>query len=99
MLTGPSIVAVHGMGAHPDDTWCERVNSDDGPVFVNWLKDLDMLPAAAPRARIMRYGYSSQWFGTDAVKTKTSDISQAFLFDLKEYREVSPGIRILGFIL
>jgi hypothetical protein len=30
-LTNPSIVAVHGMGAHPDDTWCSN--------NVNWLID------------------------------------------------------------
>lgn len=81
------IVAVHGMGAHPDDTWCSQVPGQDGPAYVNWLKDEHFLPAALPRARIMRYGYSSQWFGENATKTKTSDISQAFLFDLDEFRE------------
>ncbi|RYP19456.1 hypothetical protein DL767_009644 [Monosporascus sp. MG133] len=36
---GPvDIVAVHGMGAHPDDTWCKKVDGDDGPVYVNWLE-------------------------------------------------------------
>jgi hypothetical protein len=94
LLTGSSIVAVHGMGAHPDDTWCKKVDGHDGPAYVNWLKDERFLPAIVPRARIMRYGYSSQWFGKDAIKTKTSDISQAFLLDLDEFREVSPSFRI-----
>ena len=80
---------MHGMGAHPDDTWCKKIDSDDGAVYVNWLKDERFLRAAVPRARIMRYGYSSQWFGKDAIRTKTSDISQAILLDLNEYREVS----------
>jgi hypothetical protein len=77
------------MGAHPDDTWCKRVEKNDGTVYVNWLQDPLLLPAAVPRARIMRYGYYSQWFGENAIKTKTSDISQQLLFDLKEFREVS----------
>ncbi|KAL8337946.1 hypothetical protein RB598_006708 [Gaeumannomyces tritici] len=81
------IVAVHGMGAHPDDTWCSQVPDQDPPAYVNWLKDKQFLPASVPHARIMRYGYSSQWFGKNATKTKMSDISQAFLFDLDEFRE------------
>ncbi|KAL8340712.1 hypothetical protein RB601_006689 [Gaeumannomyces tritici] len=81
------IVAVHGMGAHPDDTWCSQVPGQDPPTYVNWLKDKEFLPASVPHARIMRYGYSSQWFGKNATKTKVSDISQAFLFDLDEFRE------------
>ncbi|KAL8400678.1 hypothetical protein RB594_000904 [Gaeumannomyces avenae] len=80
------IVAVHGMGAHPDDTWCSQVPDQDPPAYVNWLKDKQFLPASVPHARIMRYGYSSQWFGKNATKTKISDISQAFLFDLDEFR-------------
>ncbi|KAK0741192.1 hypothetical protein B0T18DRAFT_419659 [Schizothecium vesticola] len=75
------------MGAHPDDTWCNKIDSDDGSVNVNWLIDQRFLPAAFPRSRISRYGYDSRWFGEDAIRTKTSDISQAFLFDLNEYRK------------
>ena len=78
------------MGAHPDDTWCKKIDGDGDPVYVNWLKDEHFLPAAVPRARIMRYGYDSRWFGENAIKTKASDISQAFLFDLDEYRKVRP---------
>ena len=87
-MTSRSFIAVHGMGAHPDDTWCKRIGGDDDPVYINWLKDSCMLPAAAHCARIMRYGYDSRWFGEDATKTKASDISQSFLFDLIEYRKV-----------
>jgi hypothetical protein len=83
-----SIIAVHGMGAHPDHTWCRQTDGDDGPVFVNWLEDPQFLPAVVPRARIMRYGYNSRWFGEDAIKTKMSDISQTFLFELKDCRKV-----------
>lgn len=82
------------MGAHPNYTWCEQVDSDDGQVCVNhWLKDERFLPAAVPHARIMGYGYNSRWFGKDAIKTKMSDISQSFLVELKDCRKVSPRIR------
>lgn len=85
------------MGAHPDDTWCKRVDSDNGPVDVNWLKDERFLRSVVPHARIMRYGYNSQWFGKDAIKTKISSISQAFLLDLEEYREVGIRFTYVGY--
>jgi hypothetical protein len=75
------------MGAHPDDTWSKV--GDKGSNYVNWLKDPPLLPAVVPRARIMRYGYDSRWFGEGAIKTKTSDISQLFLMGLKRLREVN----------
>ena len=52
-----SIVAIHGIGAHPDDTWYKKVDTG-GPseCYVNWLKDTHMLPAVVPDARIMRPG-------------------------------------------
>ena len=82
------------MGAHPNDTWCKKIGPDDSPAYVNWLEDERLLPAVVPHARIMRYGYESQWFGENAIKTKTSDISRQLLFDLKEFRKVSvPGVR------
>jgi hypothetical protein len=76
------------MGAHPDDTWCKGVGPADDKPYVNWLQEADMLPAAVPNARIMRYGYHSRWFGEDAIKTKASSISQQLLFDLMLKREV-----------
>lgn len=88
-LTWESIVAVHGMGAHPDDTWCKAVG-DDGKdkKYINWLEELDMLPAVVSNARIMRYGYGSQWFGEDTVRTKASTISQRLLLALRRERKV-----------
>jgi hypothetical protein len=90
-LTTSSIIAIHGMGAHPDDTWCKGVGA--GNDEVNWLQDTNMLPAAVPNSRVMRYGYHSQWFGKDAIKTKASNISQQLLFDLKLKRGVSSLIQ------
>jgi hypothetical protein len=55
-----SIVAIHGIGAHPDNSWCKNVGTAEAARWVNWLDEADMLPAVAPHARIMRYGYQSQ---------------------------------------
>ena len=48
-----SIVAIHGIGAHPDDTWCTKLNAEGtGERYINWISDPDMLPAVVPRARL-----------------------------------------------
>ncbi|KAK4160854.1 hypothetical protein QBC43DRAFT_244760 [Cladorrhinum sp. PSN259] len=77
------IVAIHGIGAHPDRTWTGRGPADKR---VNWLKDPDMLPKAVPTARIMRFGYESTWFGSDKVepkKTYVSDVAEMLLKQLE----------------
>ena len=92
-----SIVAIHGIGAHPDDSWCKNVGSKENPCWVNWLNDETMLPAVAPHTRIMRYGYRSQWFGERAIQQKVSTIAQRLLLALKRVRVEYP-IRPLVFI-
>ncbi|RDW60746.1 hypothetical protein BP6252_12129 [Coleophoma cylindrospora] len=82
------IVAIHGIGAHPDDTWCKKVGSDGAEAkYVNWLKDDHMLPSIAPNARVLRYGYESQWFGNDAIRQKASDVAKRFLIALRRERK------------
>lgn len=49
-----------------------------------WLEDSTMLPAAIPNSRIMRYGYTSGWFGAGAIKTKAPVISRQLLPELAE---------------
>jgi hypothetical protein len=42
----------------------------------------------APHARIMRYGYQSQWFGEGAMRQKASTVAQRLLLALRRRREV-----------
>jgi hypothetical protein len=47
-----------------------------------------MLPAVAPDARIMRYGYESQWFGQEAMQQSAPTVAERLLRALKRKREV-----------
>jgi hypothetical protein len=71
---------VHGIGANPDYTWTTSA--------VNWLEKSDMLPLSHPKARIMRFGYDSQWFGEHAVKQRLSTVAESLLLALKAERKV-----------
>ncbi|KAH8797866.1 hypothetical protein F5884DRAFT_647464, partial [Xylogone sp. PMI_703] len=89
------IVAIHGLGAHPDDTWTQNINDSSGkPQYVNWLCEPSMLPEAVPNARIMRYGYKSQWFGDERVEPGTtliSDVAKDLLKELEIERKTNPS--------
>jgi hypothetical protein len=79
------------LGAHPDDTWTKNINTEENPQYVNWLCEPSMLPEAVPRARIMRYGYKSQWFGGEKVETGPtliSDVARDLLKELEIERKV-----------
>lgn len=47
-----------------------------------------MLPAVASHARIMRYGYQSQWFGEEPIRQNVSIVAPRLLLALKLQREV-----------
>lgn len=87
-----SIVAIHGIGAAPDHTWCRHVGTskEQGTegTFVNWLQDDTMLPSVVPNACIMRYGYESNWFGEGALHTKVMDVARRLLGNLRRHRKV-----------
>ena len=89
-----SVVAIHGKGAHPSDTWAARVNGaedDHNPTnYCNWLNDPEMLPSKIPGARVLRCGYQSDWIGTDANYTRPSLIAESMLKDLSQHREHEP---------
>jgi hypothetical protein len=86
-----SIVAIHGIGAHPDHTWSKNVGTKEAPRFVNWLSDGTMLPTVVPSARIMRYGYESAWFGCDAIGLSASEVAVRLLWSLVRERKVRRG--------
>lgn len=73
----------------------KKIPEDGTLVETNWLTDPKMLPELAPNARIMRYGYKSQWYGTEEVETKKTyvyDIANAMLTALTELRSDVSGI-------
>jgi len=47
-----------------------------------------MLPKAVPDTRIMRYGYESQWFGTEATRHRVAGVAQRLLISLRRERKV-----------
>jgi hypothetical protein len=100
-----SVVAVHGIGADPDRTWtysekAQVIKPEDGGadhtknarITINWLKDENMLPAAIPRARIMRFGYDSRWYGPDPVRQRLENIANSLLLYLGDARKASPSV-------
>ncbi|KAI0096586.1 hypothetical protein GGR51DRAFT_28597 [Nemania sp. FL0031] len=95
------IVAIHGIGAHPDDTWTGR---DANGKKIYWLsnddKDNPMLPQAIPRARIMRFGYMSDWNGTSGRNKRTyvSDVADMLLRELEFHRRDQRVARPIIFI-
>ncbi|CAI7636852.1 unnamed protein product, partial [Penicillium manginii] len=79
------IVAVHGLGADPEDTWVHK------PSMVDWLQNKDMLPKKVPNARIIRFGYPAKWFGNsneEHTKVFVSVVSERLLILLEMLRKV-----------
>ena len=56
-----------------------------------------MLPAAFPTARILSYGYRSDWFGEAALNTRAATIAEGLLDELRTARKDAP-LRPLIFI-
>ena len=83
-LKSHSIVAVHGIGANPDYTWTTS--------GVNWLEDRRMLPQELPSARILRFGYDSQWFGDSAIRQRLSAVAESLLYTLQSERKVVASV-------
>jgi hypothetical protein len=61
-LNSWSIIAVHGLGGHREESW--TCTNDEGKV--QWLKDF--LPTYVPNARIMTFGYSLECDGISAAE-------------------------------
>ncbi|RDW58801.1 hypothetical protein BP6252_13277 [Coleophoma cylindrospora] len=75
------VIAVHGLGAHPEETWKDKSSG------CNWIQDESMLPKAIPNTRILRYGYDANWGGEDPIKSKLPDMARDLLADLKTEAE------------
>ncbi|KAF5673263.1 nb-arc domain-containing protein [Fusarium denticulatum] len=82
--TNIDIVAVHGLGVNPIDTWNHHASKR------NWLSDKDMLPSELPDARIMSYCYNSQWIGDNAVKSSLEGVAAKLLRSLGHERKKCP---------
>ncbi|KAK5562080.1 hypothetical protein LTR43_012325, partial [Exophiala xenobiotica] len=81
------IVAVHGLGAHPGDTRSKKRGEGGEDRWVNWLQEEKMLPVVILNARIMRYGYKSDWFGPDAIEQSARTVAPRLLFSLRWKRK------------
>jgi hypothetical protein len=51
------IIAVHGLGGHPEKTWTWTSSKSNIGESHNWLQEF--LPKQVPTARIMSFGYNS----------------------------------------
>jgi hypothetical protein len=77
-----SIVAVPGLGAHPEESWKSGKND------FNWLSSNEGLQTDFPRARILLYMYESAWLGPLKVKQFLGNIASTLLHGLRVKREV-----------
>ncbi|EUC48839.1 hypothetical protein COCMIDRAFT_2294 [Bipolaris oryzae ATCC 44560] len=84
------IVAIHDLGAHPDKSWCKNVGTAEEPQWRNWLVEDDMLPAVAPNARIMRYGYLPHWLDPMKMREFIAIVAEKLLIALKQQRKNAP---------
>ncbi|KAJ3488535.1 hypothetical protein NLG97_g6181 [Lecanicillium saksenae] len=88
------IIAVPGLGAHPDHTWEAPTSSEPKtaeyqttkPAKVHLLKDL--LPGAFPDARIWTFVHDSTWLIDAPVKT-TEEIGACLIKEVKEKQKIS----------
>lgn len=83
-----SIVTVHGIGAHPQETWSAQVIQEGGDTkWLNWLSDETMLPRALSDMRVLNFGYKSDWFGSP-VQHSLSSLGSLLWTSLNMRREV-----------
>lgn len=71
----PSVIAVHGLAAHPLETWVQKSEK------WNWLENqlIDLFPSA----RVWTFGYDSSWCGDFAVETILSEVAAKLLDAIK----------------
>ncbi|KAK0710851.1 hypothetical protein B0H67DRAFT_554915 [Lasiosphaeris hirsuta] len=81
------LVAIHGLGAHPEQTWTSKTTAaqpgDSNTQRVHLLRDL--LAPDLPSARILSFCYSSDWLIDAPVRT-AREISGKLLAELTSHR-------------
>jgi len=76
--TSGSIVAIHGLDGHRENSWTIK--------NVLWLRDL--LPNEIPTARILTYGYDANTRGHVQLSSQTLyDHAETFLAKLASFRQ------------
>ncbi|KAF2148555.1 hypothetical protein K461DRAFT_232934, partial [Myriangium duriaei CBS 260.36] len=85
-----SIVAVPGLGAHPEESWTwfpprKRENARYGAF--NWISDPNGLIKLYPNSRIMLYDFASAWHGSKRVRATLKSICTVLLDNLLEVRK------------
>lgn len=85
------IVAVHGLGAHPDHTW-EGKPADGQRPRTHLLKHL--LRSDFPTARILSFAYNSDWL-VDAPETTAQQIGKDLRKELDSHRRDSQRLPII----
>lgn len=88
-LTALSLVAVHGIGAHREETWSAGVDVPGSreKIWRNWLTDETMLRKTFPDIRVLNFGYKSDWFN-DPVSHSISSLGNLLWTSLEVQREV-----------
>ncbi|KAK4071258.1 uncharacterized protein Triagg1_6289 [Trichoderma aggressivum f. europaeum] len=92
------IVAVHGLGAHPEYTWTHKSASiSDGNVEysrVHLLKDLLMKDERFSQARFLQFSYNSDWL-IDAPIESAQEIGVRLVSALSQHRSSHPRVPII----
>ncbi|KAI3326643.1 hypothetical protein HD806DRAFT_532278 [Xylariaceae sp. AK1471] len=87
------IIAVHGLGSNVYWAWTWQDRHRLRPP-VHWLKDLDMLPAIIPNARILVHSYESRWHAK-APKTRLELCGEELVMSLHRFRREAPDCPVL----
>lgn len=87
---GNSIVAFHGLGAHPYFTWTAKLPGH--LQRVNWLSEF--LPEEFPGARVMTFGHNADWIHKAPLITAYETAGQ-FLRDFRSLRRADGKARPL----
>ncbi|UZP32266.1 hypothetical protein NXS19_000082 [Fusarium pseudograminearum] len=89
------IVAVHGLGSHPDRTWRSRLvkGRKDAACQIETHLLRDLLPKDFADAHIMSFAYHSKWL-IDAPATTTQNIGTELLRKLEQNSKGLPIIFI-----